>query len=361
MSAAGLSLAEVETPCLWVDLDTLESNIAYLANHFRQAGVQWRPHVKGIRVPSIAQQAVAAGAIGVTCATVAEAETMVDGGIHDVLIANQVVGPHRIARLVGLCCHADVKVAVDDAANAAALGQAAAAKGVGLGVVVEVDVGQGRAGVAPGPAAVELSRYVQNTPGLRFCGLMGWEGHTRAITDVHERHQAIAEAMERLTATAALWREAGLSVSIVSGGGSGTYDVTAFHPGITEIQAGGAIFGDVMYQRLGVQTQPCLFVRSTVTSRPAPDRIVCDAGFKTLPTWKETPIPLGPARVKSVHMSAEHGVVTLEAPNAAVRVGDALDFIVGYGDATVFLHRTLYGARAGIVEAVWTIQGRDKL
>jgi D-serine deaminase-like pyridoxal phosphate-dependent protein len=190
---------------------------------------------------------------------------------------------------------------------------------------------------------------------------MGWEGHTRAIKDVSERQQAIAQAMDQLTATAALCRAAGLPVSIVSGGGSGTYDVTAFHPGITEIQAGGAIFCDVMYQKLGVETQPCLFVRSTVTSRPAPERIVCDAGFKTLPTWRETPMPLGLSRVASIHISAEHCVVTLEGPDCEVKAGDALDFIVGYGDATVFLHDTLYGVRSGTVEAAWRIQGRDRI
>jgi D-serine deaminase-like pyridoxal phosphate-dependent protein len=361
MHAVGSRINEIDTPCLWVDLDMLESNIAYLANYFRKAGVQWRPHVKGIRVPAIAQKAILAGAIGVTCATVAEAETMVDAGIHGILIANQVVGQHKIARLLSLCRHADMKVAVDDAANVAALGQAVADRGVDLGVVVEVDVGQQRAGVAPGQAAVELSRCVQHTPGLRFCGLMGWEGHTRAIADTDKRHRAIAEAIDQLTTTAALCRKAGLPVSIVSGGGSGTYDVTAFHRGITEIQAGGAIFCDVMYQKLGVETQPCLFMRSTVTSRPTPDRIVCDAGFKTLPTWRETPRPLGLARVKSIHMSAEHGVVTLEAPNRAVRAGDALDFIVGYGDATIFLHDRLYGVCGGTVEAVWMIQGRGKM
>ena len=258
MQAVGSRMDEIDTPYLWVDLDILDSNITYLASYFSRAGVLWRPHVKGIRVPAIAHQAIAAGAIGVTCATVAEGETMVDAGIHDVLVANQVVGRHKIARLVGLCRHADVKVAVDDAANIAALGQAATGKGVELGVVVEVDVGQHRAGVAPGQAVVELSRIVHHTPGLRFCGLMGWEGHTRAITDADQRHQAIAQAIARLTESAALCREAGLPVSIVSGGGSGTYDVTAplglrppgrtaFHPGITEIEAGGAIFCDVMY------------------------------------------------------------------------------------------------------------------
>jgi len=349
------------TPLLWVDLDTLDSNITYLAGYFRTAGVRWRPHVKGIRVPAIAHQAVAAGAIGVTCATVAEAETMVGAGIGDVLIANQVVGAEKVTRLVRLCCQADMKVAVDDAANVAILGEAAAAAGVLLGVVVEVDVGQQRAGVKPGQAAVELARCVRNTPGLRFCGLMGWEGHTRAIADVGERHRAIALAMDQLTATADRCRGAGLPVAIVSAGGSGTYDVTAFHPGITEIEAGGAIFCDIMYQKLGVQTRPCLFVRSTVVSRPEPNRIVCDAGFKTLPTWRETPVPLGLAGVEAMHISAEHGVLALKGPNTAIRTGDTLDFVVGYGDATVFLHDHLYGVRAGSVETAWTIQGRDRI
>jgi D-serine deaminase-like pyridoxal phosphate-dependent protein len=361
MTEVSLKKTELDTPFLWVDLDLLESNITYLAEYFGAAGVHWRPHVKGIKVPAIAHQAIASGAIGVTCAKLGEAEVMAAAGIHDLLIANQIVGPIKIARLVNLRRRADVKVAVDDEANVAELGKAARAKGVELGILVEVDAGMHRAGVTPGQPTLELSRIVHQTPGLRYLGLMAWEGHTRAIDDLDLRRQEIEKSVGLLTESAELCQEAGLPVSIVSAGGSGTYHVTAFQPGVTEIQAGGAIFCDVACQDWGVETKPALFVRTMVTSRPAPDRIIFDAGFKTLSTWKSTPKPVGLSGVKAIRMSAEHGTVTLAAPDSTAKVGDAFDFIVGYGDLTVFLHDKLYGIRDGTVEVVWPIQGRGRI
>ena len=361
MSEIGLKKTELDTPVLWVDLDLLESNIASLAEHFRTAGVNWRPHTKGIKVPAIAHKAIAAGAIGVTCAKLGEAEVMAAAGIKDILIANQIVGPIKTARLANLRRRADVKVVVDNEANVAQLGEAARAKGVEPGILVELDTGMHRAGVAPGQPAVELSRIVHETPGLRYMGLMTWEGHSLAIEDPDLKRQEIEKAIGLMTESVQLCREAGLPVSIVSCGGSGTYRVTPFLPGITEIQAGGAIFCDVRYQSWGVEMEPSLFVRTVVTSRPTLDRIIFDAGFKTLPDWAGTPKPVGLSGVRTIGMSAEHGTVTLEAPDATVKVGDAFDFIVGYGDAAVFLHDKLYGIRDGIVEVVWAIQGRGKI
>ncbi len=174
--------------------------------------------------------------------------------------------------------------------------------------------------------------------------------------------KAIEEAVELLAKSAELCREAGLPVNIVSGGGSGTYMVTPFLSGMTEIQAGGAIFCDMTYQSWGVETDPSLFVRATVTSRSAQDRIIFDAGWKALPGWiSQKPEPIGLPPIKDFQMSAEHGIVTLEAPDSTIKVGDVFDFIVGYGDSTVFLHDRLYGIRDGIVEVVWDIQGRGKL
>jgi len=361
VSEVGLKKTELDTPVLWVDVDQLECNITSLAEYFRAAGVHWRPHIKGIKVPAIAHKAIAAGAIGVTCAKVGEAEVMAAAGVRDILIANQIVGPKKIVRLVNLQRHADVKVVVDNQVNVAQLGQAAQAKGVELGVLAELDVGMHRAGVAPGQAALKLSRLIHHTPGLSYRGLMAWEGHTRGITDPDARQQSIEEAVHLLTESAQLCRENGLPVSIVSAGGSGTYHVTAFQPGVTEIQAGGAIFSDVACQMWEVDTQPSLFVRSMVTSRPAADRIIFDAGFKSLPIWFRVPSPVGLPPVKKMSMSAEHGVFTLESPDSTIDIGDAFDFIVGYGDSTVFLHDNLYGVRDGIVEIVWNIQGRGKI
>ncbi len=189
MSEIGLTKNAVDTPFLWTDLDQLEANIQALASHFREAGVSWRPHTKGIKVPDIARKAIAAGAIGVTCAKLAEAEVMVAGGIRDILIANQVVGPLKAPRLAQLARRADVKVAVDGAENARELGAAARDAGSEIGVVVEVDIGMGRAGVAPGAPALELSRILCETKGLRYRGVMGWEGHTVGIKEAPRRRR----------------------------------------------------------------------------------------------------------------------------------------------------------------------------
>ena len=355
MSKTGSTLADLDTPALWVDLDILERNIAELAGHFRSAGVQWRPHMKGIRVPAIAQKALDVGAIGVTCATIREAEVMADSGIKDILIANQIVGKRKISRLAQLRRRADVKVIVDNADNIRELSAAASGQNLCIGVLIDVDTGMNRTGLPPGPAVVELAKAVDQSEGLRFLGLMSWEGHTLTIADPQERARATAGAIKQLVAMADDCRAAGLDVAIVSGGGSGTYQTTPFIAGMTEIQAGGAIFCDVIYQSWGVKTTPCLFVKTIVSSRPAPDRIVIDAGFKSLPVWHAQPRGINLEAVKSHVSSAEHGILTLERANARVKVGDLLDFVVGYTDSTIILHRKLYGIRRGKVEVVWDV------
>ncbi|MGQ0604349.1 MAG: DSD1 family PLP-dependent enzyme [Anaerolineales bacterium] len=361
LNEIGHALAEVDTPCLWTDLDMLESNMARLAQRFKAAGVNWRPHTKGIKVPAIAQRLITHGAIGVTCAKLSEAEVMASAGITDILIANQIVGPIKTARLAQLCRSAEVTVAVDSEANVAELSEAAQRASVSIGVVVEVNIGMDRAGVLPGEAALRLSQFVQLMPGLRYRGVMGWEGHTATTEPLAARRPAIERAVRALTDTAQLCREAGLPVYIVSAGGSATHTITAGMPGVTEIQAGGGIFGDAYYRAAGIDTWPTLFVQAQVTSLPAPDRIICDAGFKSLPTWAGKPEPLGLNAVKDVAASAEHLTVTLNLPNSQVTIGDRINFIVGYGDATVFLHDQLYGVRGGRVEVVWPIIGRGKL
>ncbi len=361
MSDIGRPLVEVDTPCLWVDVDILDRNLAYLAARFKKAGVQWRPHSKGIKVPALAHKALRAGAIGVTCAKLSEAEVMASAGIMDILIANQIVSPNKTARLAQLCRSVDVKVAVDNAANVEALGQAARAGGMEIGVLVEVNVGMERAGVLPGEPALTLARCVAQTPGLRFRGLMGWEGHMATTEPLAARRPEIERAVQRLTDTAQLCRAAGLPVDIVSAGGSATHAVTADLPGITEIQAGGGIFGDLYYQTADTGTAPALFVQTQVTSHPAPERLIFDAGFKSLPTWAGMPKAIGLNQVKDISASAEHLTITTISPIPEVKLGDHFNFIVGYGDATVFLHEALYGVRDGRVEAVWPIAARGKL
>lgn len=355
-----MRLDELDTPFLWVDVVQLDANIQAMAAYFRAAAVGWRPHTKGIKTPAIAHRIIAAGALGITCAKLGEAEVMAAAGIRDILIANQVVGAHKYARLAALQRQANVLAAVDSTATLADLGAAAQAAGVVVPLLVEVDGGMKRAGVAPGEDAVALARRVDQTPGLRLAGLMAWEGHTLALPEA-EREEAIQKSVGLLVSSVAACRAAGLPAQIVSCGGSGTMTVTAHLPGVTEIQAGGAIFGDAAYQRWHAPTQPALFVRTVVSSRPAPDRIVVDAGWKTLPGWIMPPVPVGVEDVRKVALSAEHGIVTLDSPNETLRVGDFVDFVVGYGDNTLCLHDEILGVRQGRVEAIWPVSGRGKL
>jgi D-serine deaminase-like pyridoxal phosphate-dependent protein len=357
----GRAARELDTPVLLADLGVVEANIARLAAYFRKAEVNWRPHTKGQKVPALAHKELAAGAIGVTCAKLGEAEVMAAAGIRDILIANQVVGAAKAARLAGLLGHADVIVTLDSLENAEELSGAVARRGRQLRVLVEVNVGMNRAGIEPGRPVVRFSEKVSQLPGLRFAGVMGWEGHCGGIADPGEKRRAIETAVGLLVDSAELCRQASLPVEIVSCGGTSTFQVTAHLPGMTEIQAGGGIFGDVLYATRGVEHPFGLTVLSTVTSRPTPTRIIVDAGRKTMSADVALPRPKGLGGVQSVSLSAEHGRIELAEPNEAIRVGDKLEWIVGYGDTTVCLHDTMVGVRDGVVETVWPVLARGKL
>jgi D-serine deaminase-like pyridoxal phosphate-dependent protein len=351
---------DLDTPALLLDLDALDRNISTMSEVCRANGKAWRPHTKGQKIPAIAHKALAAGAIGVTCAKLGEAEVMADAGIADILIANQIIGREKLYRLAGLSRHARLTVAVDDAAQVVALDEAVGAMGGRIGVVVEVEIGNRRAGVAPGPAVVEIAAAVVQAPNLAFRGVMGWEGHACAIAVPERKEAAVADAVRLLTGSADLVRAASIPVEIVSCAGTGTYTITARQPGVTEIQAGGGLFGDVRYRdKFAVDLEQALTVLTTIISRPTPTRIVCDAGKKAM-SEAVTPKALRLEGVKSVAMSAEHTVLELET-DTTLGVGDKLEFIVGYEDTTVNLHDVLFGVRDAVVEIVWPIAARGKI
>ena len=360
--AVGRPKHELDTPALLVDFPAMERNIARMAGTFRRAGVAWRPHTKALKTPAFAHILLRAGAHGVTCAKLGEAEVMAAGGVRDILIANQIVGDPKIARLVNLRPHADVIVAVDGEPNVRALDAAARAKGVRVRVVVEVNVGMNRAGVDPGEPAVRLASLVHRCEGLQLAGVMAWEAHTLGIADPDEKRRAIHRAVGLLVDSARRCRGADLPVEIVSCGGTGTYTVTAEVPGVTEIQAGGGILGDVHYRtHMGVDHEYALTVLSTVTSRPTPMRIICDAGKKTMSSDAAVPEPIGVEHVTRVGLSAEHARIELSEPDETINVGDKLEFVVGYSDTTVHLHNEVYGIRDGRVEVAWPLLGRGEL
>jgi D-serine deaminase-like pyridoxal phosphate-dependent protein len=352
---------DLDTPALLIDLDVMERNIERMARMFRGAGIGWRPHTKGLKVPQIAHKLLEAGAFGVTCAKVGEAEVMANAGIRDILIANQVVGSQKIARLLDLQSKADVVVAADSVENVDALDGAARERGLQLRVVVEVNTGMNRAGVEPGEATVELSRYIAETPGLRYAGLMGWEGHTVKVADPAEKRLAVGHAVGLLTASAEECRSAGLTVDIVSCGGTGTYAISSGLAGVTEVQAGGGILCDIYYREsMHVDHEFASTILATVTSRPTPCRIICDVGKKAMSSDAAVPRPRIEGEVKSVRLSAEHAAIELAEPNPLPGVGDKIEFIVGYTDTTTMLHDEVYALRDEHLEAVWPVLGRGK-
>jgi len=357
----GHPVTDLDTPVLLVDIEKLEQNIATMKRVIiDQAGIGWRPHIKAIKTPVLAHKLLQAGAHGITCAKLSEAEVMAQAGIRDILIANQVVGASKLARLAGLSRYANPIVAVDCDAHVKALDVAAQAAGTRIRIVVEVNIAMNRAGVEPGEPVVALAQQAASCQGLRFVGLMAWEGGRIAeIQDPETKHSRIVEAVGKLTASADRCRAAGLPMEIVSCGGTGTYWITATLPGVTEVQAGGGIFCDMHYRNdYGVQHEYALSILTTAVSRPTSTRIICDAGWKTMAQQPALPSPRNVGEVKSVKLSAEHTTIELVSSNSATKVGDQVEFVAGYSDATVFLHDYLYATCRGKVEAIWPILGR---
>jgi len=352
---------ELDTPTLIVDLDILERNIARMAEFFAGRRAALRPHIKSHKIPAIAHMQLKAGAIGITCAKVGEAEVMVEAGIRDILIANQVVGRVKIDRLTDLARRADVMVVVDDARNVADLSQMASVKGVTLRVLVEVDIGMRRCGIPPGDPVLDVARRVAASPGLRLTGLMGYEGHLVLIPDPEERRRKVLAALEPLADTVDLLRRHGLAPEVVSGGATGSYDVTGSHPVMTEIQAGSYVFMDATYGAVRPEFDISLTVLSTIISRPSADYFVTDAGLKALTKDFGWPELVGVPGTGVRYLSEEHGVIDLADPEAVhLRPGDKVRFIPSHCCTTVNLYDRLYAVRKGVVETIWPIAARGR-
>ena len=359
----GIAKAELDTPALCLDLDVLERNIAAVAETCRRHGVGWRPHAKGHKVPSIARAELAAGALGVTCAKLAEAEVMAAGGVRDILIANLIVGPQKLRRLVELARHADPLVCIDHLDQAVPLSQAMSAAGLRVRVLIEVDIGLARVGVAPGEPTLALARELQALPGLELAGIMGYEGHLLTVPECEGKADKIARALGTLVETRGALVASGIACPIVSCAGTGSYLHSVRQPGITEIQAGGAVFMDAYYRHKCQVSELdfALTVVSTVVSRPAPGRAIIDAGRKTMHGDFQPPQVLGRDDVRIARLSAEHGELALDPSAQKLKIGDRLELVPGYADLTTVLHDQFYCFRDGRLVDVWPIEARGKL
>lgn len=356
----GIPKLELDTPALCLDIERVEANIDRMAAFFRDGSVQLRPHSKTHKCPMLAQMQLAAGAIGITCAKLGEAEVMAAAGIKDILIANQIVGAAKIARLVDLAAYTEVIVCVDDLGNVRELDAAARARGVRLRVLAEVNIGMDRCGVLPGRPALELAQAIVASPGLRFEGLMGYEGHTVFLADPIERRRATEASLEQLVSTAALLQSNGIPVSIVSSGGTGTYFITGRYPGVTEIEAGSYITMDAQYRtEVGIDFAYALTVLATVISVHG-GRAIIDAGLKTVTRDFGLPLLLDPPGWELTGLSEEHGHLERRG-GGRLAIGDKVELAPNHGCTTINLHDEYQVVRQGVLEAVWPIAARGKV
>jgi D-serine deaminase-like pyridoxal phosphate-dependent protein len=362
----GCTTAELDTPVLLLDLDRFDANVGRLVGAIRAGGKHWRPHSKGHKAPWIARRQIDAGAIGVTCAKVSEAEVMVDGGVTSVLIANELATIAKVERAARLQERAEVMICADDSYHVRLASEVATATGVEIPMLVDINVGMDRTGAEPGPAARELARAIDRASGLRFAGIMGYEGHVLTYWPNEVKEAATAEALGKLVESRRLIEADGIPVGIVSGGGSGNHMFAAAIDGLTELQAGGGCLMDPFYGQLchleELGFEYALTVLTTVTSRPTPERVITDAGFKAMSAREEAhPIVLDRPDLEFVYLSAEHGVWKRSIDSPEVAIGDRLEIIPDYHDTTTFRHDAFIGIRAGFVTDVIPLLARGRL
>jgi len=362
----GMTLDEVDTPALIIDLDAFERNLARLPQRISGSGVRLRPHAKTHKSPVIALQQVARGAVGVCVQKVGEAEAMVHGGVQDVLVTNEIVGRQKLRRLMALAHIARVGVCADDAGQVDALEDAAAEAGVTMPVYVEVNMGGNRCGVEPGEPALDLAGWIADKPHLRFAGLQAYHGSAQHLRDWAARRAAIAQAAERAANTRDLLERNALPCPVVTGAGTGTFEFETGSGVYTELQCGSYIFMDADYGRNldpdGAPTkafEPSLFVWATVMSRPAEERAIVDAGLKALAFDSGPPLVWDEPAATYERASDEHGRLAVTAATTnRLYIGDKIRLVPGHCDPTVNLYDWYVGVRNNRVETLWPITAR---
>jgi D-serine deaminase-like pyridoxal phosphate-dependent protein len=365
-----LAKADLPTPCLVVDLDGLEANLAKMAGYLKAQGRAFRPHAKSHKCAEIARMCVAAGAVGACTAKIGEAEALAALGISGLLITTPMVGRYRVERAVQLAVlRPDTIFVADDAGNLADLNLAAGMAGVRLRVAVDLNV-TNRTGVTPGASAVEFVEQIVGMPHLEFVGIQAYAGHCAHIYGFAERKKGSEAAMAPAVETRRLLEAKGIACNWLSGGSTGTYNIDSHTDGITELQPGSFVFMDIDYNKIGgadgnpfyADFANTLTVLTTVYSKPSKDLAVVDAGFKALATDKPFPAE---ARALPGSLYAfsgdEHGRFFLENSAKKVNLGDRVEFVVPHCDPNVNLYDRMFAVRGEEVVAVWTVDARGRV
>ena len=349
----GRARDELPTPALLLDLDTLRTNLAVMEAGMQGVATTLRAHVKVHKSPHIARLQVEHGAIGVGCATVWEAIVMARAGIDDVFVINEVVGADKTRALALLAREANVKVAVDDAVQVDELAQAATAAGSTIGVLIDVDEGMHRCGVASSDEALALARRIAAAPGLDFVGLTGYEGHCSLEFDEAKRHAMAGEAMTLLTGIAADLAADGFPSRIVSAAGTGTWEVTSRHAGVTEIQPGSYATMDGHHRGLDPRFGWAATILSTVISR-RPDRIVLDAGSKTVGASHGV---LKDHDLAPYRFDEEHSIFVADDATA-LGTGDRVEILCNYTPFAISYFEAYHVVEDGRVADIWPVLPR---
>src|SRR5262245_5954786 len=305
---AGMTLRDLGTPQLLLDLDVLDANLARMRQFFADRQLDLRVHFKSLKCGSLARYLAGKGVTRFLCAKVSEAEVLAEAGITDIFVANEIIGPVKLRRLCELARRAKVRVCVDDADNVTQMAQAARAADVVLEVLVEVDAAMERCGVDPGEPALALVRLVRQQEGLRFVGLQGYDGHLQLIPDAQEQRRRCLESLEKLVGTRRLLEANGIPVEVVTGAGTGTCQVVGHFDGVTEIQPGSFLLMDSAYHAVRPEFACSLSVLCSVISR-RPGRFILDAGSKAISKDFGMPQLKGRPNDKVTKLAEEHTFV----------------------------------------------------
>lgn len=345
---------QLETPVAVVDLDRLQSNIVRLQQYLDQHGILNRPHIKTHKIPAIAHMQMDAGACGITVQKLGEAEVMAAAGIHDVFLPYNILGEAKLERLMHLTRRVQIAVTADSAVTVDGLSRAAGKEGTELAVLVEFDTGTGRCGVQSPQEAADLARLIARSPGLRFGGLMTYPSN--ANTD------PFVVAVKQLLAVD------GLSVGVVSGGGSPAMWSAHTHREVTEHRAGTYVYGDrsMVNTKVLSQDEVAFHVIATVVSRPTADRAILDAGSKTLTSDKARGaegygLILEYPDAQISNLSEEHGWVDLSSSGRKPEIGERVTILVNHCCVVNNMFNQIVGVRQGEVEVVWPVAARGLL
>lgn len=355
------------TPALLLDLEAFEANIARMARFAAARGLGLRPHAKSHKSVAVAQAQIAAGALGICCATLGEMEAMAAAGIPGLLLTSPIATPAKIARLVALAAGgADIMAVADDAQVIAHLGAAATAAGVTLRLVIDLDIGLDRTGCAPSDA-VMLAHAIDDAPGLSLAGVQAYAGHHQHIVDPAARRAATEASCATLADVVQSLEQAGYKPGIVSGAGTGTYDLAADAGTYSELQVGSYPFMDVQYLAVdygpeGPPFAPSLFVAASVISAGRVGGATTDAGLKAFATDGPPPdLARGAPEGASYRFQGdEHGRVVLPAGAAPMLPGAMVECIVPHCDPTINLYDRIHCVRGETLEAIWPVDARGR-